>query len=444
MLRGGYGLFYSVSRRAVGGPDSFGWTGFALYTDWISSYQNDGATPWGRLSDPWPVVGPNIPPGNSQGLLTQVGADFRVPIKSITATPYEQTWSLGIQREVPGNIVIDANYVGKKGTKLYFASAGQINHLGPQIESFTPDQVSALNEMVPNPFYGSISTGALSGPEVPQLQLLLPFPQFTTTMDSDERPVADSIYNAFQLRVEKRFSRGLQFLATYTFSKSIDDASVHSGDTSWLGGAVSLQDPNKRYLERGLSQFDIPQVLQFSYVYELPIGRGKAVGANWSPWLNAILGGWQTNGIWRFTSGQPIGLGYDGTESQGLPTYGAQRPNLTGPLTRNTGSDFLNQYFANPEVAVVPGDYALGTAPRTLSSVRTPGLNNANLSFFKEIPLSRFREGMRLEYRAEFFNAFNHPRFCGPDTTIDSGSFGKVRSQCNDPREIQMALKFYW
>ena len=93
---------------------------------------------------------------------------------------------------------------------------------------------------------------------------------------------------------------------------------------------------------------------------------------------------------------------------------------------------------------MVPGDYALGTAPRTLSSVRTSGLNNANLSFFKEIPLNKFREGMRLEYRAEFFNAFNHPRFCGPDTTIDSGSFGKVRSQCNDPREIQMALKFYW
>jgi hypothetical protein len=80
-------------------------------------------------------VGPNIPPGNSQGLLTQVGADFRVPIKSITATPYEQTWSLGIQREVPGNIVIDANYVGKKGTKLYFASAGQINHLAPRLRA---------------------------------------------------------------------------------------------------------------------------------------------------------------------------------------------------------------------------------------------------------------------------------------------------------------------
>jgi hypothetical protein len=94
--------------------------------------------------------------------------------------------------------------------------------------------------MVPNPFYGIISTGALSGPEVPQLQLLLPFLN-SRPLDSDERPVADSIYNAFQFRAEKRFSRGLQFLATYTFSKSIDDASVHSGDTSWLGGAVSLK-----------------------------------------------------------------------------------------------------------------------------------------------------------------------------------------------------------
>jgi hypothetical protein len=444
VLRGGYGLFYSVSRRAVGGPDAFGWTGFAEYTDWLTSFQNDGATPWGRLSDPWPVVGPDIPPGKTQGLLTHVGKDFRVPLKSITSTPYEQTWSFGLQRELPGNIVVDGNYVGKKGTKLYFASTGQINHLGPEIEGFTPDQISALNEYVSNPFFGHIATGELSGPEVPQLQLLLPFPQFTTGMDSDERPVANSIYHAFQLRAEKRFSRGLQFLATYTFAKSIDDASVHSGDTSWLGGAVSLQDPNKRYLERSLSQFDIPHVLQFSYVYELPIGRGKAVGGNWNPWVDGILGGWKTNGIWRFTSGQPIALGYDGTESQGLPTYGSQRPNLTGPLTRNSGPDFLDNYFANPDVVAIPGDFVLGNAPRVVSSVRTPGLNNANLSFFKEIPLTRFREGMRLEYRAEFFNAFNHPRFCGPDTTIDGGSFGKIREQCNSPREIQMALKFYW
>jgi TonB dependent receptor len=442
VIRGGYGLFYSTSRRGAAGADAFGWTGFNAETDWFTSYQGDNATPWGRLSDPWPITGPNLPPGSSQGLLTHVGEGFRAPIRSITATPYEQTWTFGIQRELPGSIVIDANYVGKKGTKLYFASAGQINHLGPEIESFSPDQISALNEFVPNPFFGIITSGNLAGEEIPAYQLLLPFPQFTTGLDSDEQPVANSIYHAFQLRVEKRFSRGLQFLVTYTNSKSIDDASVTSGDVTWLGGQTSLQDPNRRYLERSLSQFDIPQVLQLSYVYELPIGRGKALGANWNPWLSGIIGGWKTNGIWRFSSGQPIALALSGGQS--LPTYGQQRPNVGGTLKRNHGSNFLDQYFANPDVAVVPEPFTVGNAPRTLPNLRTPGTNLASLSLFKEIPLNRFREGMRLEYRVEAFNALNHPHFCGPDAVVDGGSFGKITTMCSPPREVQMALKFYW
>jgi hypothetical protein len=135
--------------------------------------------------------------------------------------------------------------------------------------------------------------------------------------------------------------------------------------------------------------------------------------------------------------------------TQPFPTFNGdwQRPNLTGDLKRNEGPDFLTSYFANPEVAVIPDLYTIGNAARTLSSVRTPGLNNANLSIFKEIPLSRLREGMRLEFRAEFFNAFNHPRFCGPTGSrleVGRSNFGKVTAQCNDPREVQMAIKFYW
>ena len=93
---------------------------------------------------------------------------------------------------------------------------------------------------------------------------------------------------------------------------------------------------------------------------------------------------------------------------------------------------------------MAPADYAIGNAPRTTGSVRTPGANNANLSLLKEFSLGKFREGMRLEYRAEFFNAFNHPRFCGPDTTLNGGSFGAVSCTANSAREVQMALKFYW
>ena len=441
VLRGGYGLFYSTTRNGVAGTDTAGWTGFSQDTNWFTTYQNDGATPWGRLSDPWPITGPDLPPGSSLGLLTNLGSGFRVPIRSVLATPYEQTWSFGIQRELPGSIVIDANYVGKKGTKLYFGGAGNLNYLGPEIETYSPDQISALNEYVPNPFFGIVKTGSLSADSIPASTLRLPFPQFDSPT-ADEPPIANSIYHAFQLRVEKRFSRGLQFLATYTASKSIDDASITSGDLGWLGGETSLQDPNRRYLERSLSQFDIPQVLQFSYVYELPIGRGKTLGTHWNPWLSGVIGGWKTSGVWRFSKGQPIALGL--SSGQSLPTYGNQRPNITATLRRNDGANFLDQYFINPEVVVVPEPFTLGTAPRTLANLRAPGTNLFNLALFKEIPLNRFREGMRLEYRLEAFNAFNHPHFCGPNAVVDSGEFGKITSLCNSPRELQMALKFYW
>src|SRR5262249_23032687 len=150
-------------------------------------------------------------------------------------------------------------------------------------ESATPAQITGLNSFVPNPFYGIITDPAssLRNATVQQSQLLKPYPEFTGLSGNDP-PEADSTYHALQVRVEKRLSHGLQLLATYTFSKSIDDASVACGCTTWLGGATSLQDPNKRFLERAVSQFDIPQVFQFSYVYALPVGRGKKLGRDWS------------------------------------------------------------------------------------------------------------------------------------------------------------------
>jgi hypothetical protein len=241
--------------------------------------------------------------------------------------------------------------------------------------------------------------------------------------------------------VEKRFSKGLQLLGTYVFSKSIDNASVACGCTTWLGGATSLQDPNKRFLERSVSQYDIPHVLQFSYVYQLPVGRGKQFGGNWNGVVDAFLGGWQTNGIWRFDDGMPIALGL--STSRALPTYGGQRPNLIGPLTRNTGSDWLNQYFANPSNAVTPPPFTVGNAPREVGTARVPGTSTSALSFFKQFALP-VREGAKLEFRAEAFNALNHPQFAGPNVTVGSSAFGKVTSQANSPRQVQLGLKLYF
>jgi hypothetical protein len=108
-------------------------------------------------------------------------------------------------------------------------------------------------------------------------------------------PIASSIYHALQIRAEKAYKNGLQFLVTYTWSKSIDDSSSTDDSVTWLGGFSSLQDPNRRDLERSVSTFDVPHVLQFSYVYDLPVGRGRAIGGGMNSVANAVLGGWQLN-----------------------------------------------------------------------------------------------------------------------------------------------------
>jgi hypothetical protein len=446
VIRTGYGIYYSSVRSGAAGVGPPGYQGYDEYTPWITTYQNDGVTPFGLLSNPFPA-GIKLPPGSSLGLMNDIGFGAVGPIPSIdSAVPYEQSWSFGVQRELPSNILIDANYIGKKGTHLYFAGAGTLNYLGPQIENYSADQISALNTYVPNPFSGIITdpNSSLSSPTVQAWQLQLPHPQFTS-FNGDSPPWANSSYHALQLTVEKRFSHGLQALVTYTWSKSIDDASSTDGSVTWLGGISNgPQDPNKRYLERSLSTFDIPRVLQFSYTYELPIGRGKPIGGNMPAVLNAIIGGWQTNGIWRFADGRPLILGLSG--GQPLPSYPYQRPDLTGPLHCTGGSDsnFINNYFSNPDVAVAPAPFTIGNAPRSYGGCRTPGQNTATLSLFKEFSLAWMREGAKLQFRLEAFNALNHPWFAAPDTTVNGGNFGVITSTANSPREVQLALKMYW
>lgn len=441
VIRTGYGIFYEVIKGAASGTGGGGFVGFNYNTPLLTTYQNDGATPWGRLSNPFPQ-GIQLPPGRSRGLLTGIGLGISGPIKTWNNTPYMQTWNFGLQREFKGSVLVDVTYLGTKGTHLYFGGAGSLNYLGPWVETATSAQITQLNTKVANPFYGIITnpSSSLSNPTVSYNQLLKPYPQFTGFSGPDP-PVANSTYHSMQIRVEKHFSKGLEFLGTYVVSKSIDNSSVACGCTTWLGGSTSLQDPNRRYLERSVSQFDIPQVFQFSYVYGLPFGRGKRLGSNWNGFVDALLGGWQTNGLWRFDNGMPLALGL--STPQTLPTYGTQRPNLLGPLTRNDGANWLKQYFANPQNAVTPPPFTLGNAPREISTARAPGTATAALSLFKQFSLP-LREGSLLEFRAEAFNALNHPQFSAPNLTVGSLAFGKVTGQANSPRQLQLGLKLYF
>jgi hypothetical protein len=244
-----------------------------------------------------------------------------------------------------------------------------------------------------------------------------------------------------QLTAEKRYSNGLQFLASFVWSKSIDDASAPDDNTTWLGSFSSLVDPNKPWLERSLSTFDIPYVYQFSYTYDFPIGRGKAFFGQMPAVLNAIVGGWKTNGIWRISYGRPIPFStYDGTS---LPTYGTQRPNIVGIPKRTKGPDsvWINNYIANPQSLQLPPEYAFGNAPRVTGIIRTPTAFNTSMSVEKEFSLAKLHEGMNFELRLEAENALNHPVFGTPDTSVDDPNFGVINYTSNSPRQVQLGGK---
>src|SRR5262249_33834329 len=130
--------------------------------------------------------------------------------------------------------------------------------------------------------------------------------------------------------------------------------------------------------------------------------------------------------------------------SRALPTYGTQRANLVGRLTRNDGADWLNQHFASPQNAVTPAPFTVGNAPRMIGTALVPGASTSALSFFKQFQLPMLHENSKVEFRAEAFNALNHPQFAGPNTTVGASAFGKVTSQANSPRQVQLGLKVYF
>ncbi len=450
VVRGGYGIYYGQSRSGVTGVVPYGSQGFNQFTNVITTFQNDGATPYLHLDNPFPN-GLIQPTGNSLGLLNDVGFGANGPLRNFEAnrTPNEQSWSLGFERQLPSNILVSANYIGKKGTHLPFSGSTQRNILGPSVETLpitsadpnNPCQtltIACLNSKVNNPFAGIITdpNSSLSSPQISYSQLLLPYPQFTS-VSTEPLLIANSIYHSLQFTAEKQYSNGLQFLATFTWSKSIDDSSQADDNVTWLGSFSSLQDPNKPGLERSLSTFDIPYVIQFSYTYDLPLGHGRAFLSNMPRWADLIIGGWKTNGIWRISDGRPLTF----TVSDGLPipTYGGQRPNLVGTPKRNHGSDWVDNYFVDNSVFQRPDDFTLGNAPRALGGVRSPWSFTTDLSLGKQFLL---RESMNLEIRLEAKNAFNHPVFGTPNTSVDDPSFGQISYTSVGPRELQLGFKF--
>jgi hypothetical protein len=303
----------------------------------------------------------------------------------------------------------------------------------------------ALNAVVPNPFRGiAPATTPLGGATVTAGQLLRPYPHFqdiTHVWGSQ----GHSTYHGLQAKFRQRFAGGLQLLGGYTWSKTIDDFSS-------VAGFVGLQNPgytnnNRKDLDKSISALDIAHRLVTNFQYELPFGAGKRFlpGGGWS---NALIGGWRVNGVWTLQSGLPISV----SSAQNLTfSYGGDsRPDSTGLKSKTPGSakERYRQWL-NPAAFTDPARFTFGNVGRFLPDNRGPGLHSWDISVLKDIS---FNESRRLQFRGEFFNAFNQVNFSNPSATVfgltPAGAlarpdFGRITGT-RPARVIQLGLKFYY
>jgi len=294
--------------------------------------------------------------------------------------PYLQKWSLGVQRQLPAELLLDVSYVGSKGTHLL--------------------RTRDINQPV-------ASAAGASGQISPNA--IRPYPGLASITSYET--TANSVYHSLQVSGVRRFSAGFAVQGSYTFSKIIDNTST----------PVNSYASDRQ--ERGLSSFDRTHIFVGSYIWELPLGR-KARG-----WQRKALNGWQVSGITNFQSGNPLTPGISGDRAG--TGGGGQRPNVLGPITRVMT---LAQWF-NTDVFSVPALGAFGNAGRSL--VRGPGVNDWDVGFSKRTEL---KENVTLQFRGEFFNFFNHAQFSGVGGTVGSATFGQVVS-ARDPRITQLGMR---
>ncbi len=464
-LRGGVGMFFlPISLEAV----------TAVGVNFINSQaqspldtsQVSASTIF--LNDPFRIAGLQGAVGNTRGAFTRLGDTVAGAVEPNRPNPYNMMFNLVLQRELAKNLVVDVAYVGSRGRNLPSRDIN-LNQLSSEALAYAranfnqPNTCGAaacatvaafLAQPVANPFAGlnspttPIST-QITGATIPRAQLLRRFPQYTTVTSS--RPlIGRSDYNALQVNLQKRFSDGWSALVNYTFSKLLD--------TGGVGNGASFTDPTNADdafnfdEEYSYSTLDVPHRITVSSTYELPFGKGKMFGENWSGLTDAFLGGWQVSGTGVYQTGAPL------TITNATPFLGGgsvltavgnsqRRPNVVAgvvPRFDNIG-ERVRQGLSIFDVTAFspPSDplFEFGTAARTYNNIRRDNFKNVDLSIIKNVNFNEGRQKMQI--RGEFLNAFNQVVFGSPGSTqVGSNTFGIITVQGNRPRIIQLVGRF--
>jgi hypothetical protein len=436
VLRAGYGMFFGFLGQRRGDVNQ---AGFSRNTNLVVT--NNAVDPvTGRvifitdLSNPFPN-GIQEPLGASQGPLTFLDQNITF-FNPNPSTPYNQRWELGFQREMSGGWIVEAAYVGNRGTNIEITR--NINATPQKYLSTSPVRDKAtfdyLTGTVTNPFLGNLpGTPINNSATIARERLLRPFPQFgqviTTTNDGY------SWYHALQARIEKRLSRGFTFQGSYTFSKFMQASEVLNQDDLM---------PTEM-----ISDSDYPHRFSATAIYDLPFGKGQKFLNTSNGIASRIVGGWQVQGLYYFQSGAPIGFNTPPGNNPNARTSGyiyngdLREIRLPGDQ-QEAGNWFNTDGFVRDSASQL--DWNVRTFPYRFAWARFPRQNNFDLSLAKNTALT---EGIRLQFRAEFINAFNRVWLANPNGTNGlitdpvSTSFGQVTGsvQANYPRRMQLGLK---
>jgi len=371
---------------------------------------------------------------------------------------YTQQWNFNIQREFGRDFVLDIGYIGTKSTGLNANELKKMNQiptsalkLGDVLGTYVTSQAgipAAAQAM------GARYPYANEGVAVPVYQTLTPYPTviYWSDLYAWNAPLGFSNYQALQIQVNKRFSRGLQFLSNYTFSKNLGNISSGFGDTWGMNSGRPLDYYNLK-LEKSVLEFDQTHVVKVGASYELPFGRSRHFGSGMPRALDFVAGGWTVQYIGNYASGTPMSFGATGTPNSNFAT---NRPFLINPTGASlVNSDFNASNFDMTDIStaragkkyivtsaivdpVVFDRYARGNAPRLISQLRNFPTYTEDGSLQKNfIP----REGMRVQFRAEFLNLLNRHRFTGINTNPASPLFGQISGVSDSPRKIQFGIR---
>ena len=407
VIRSGFGLFYDTI--GVNRSPAIQ-TGFTATTPIIASYDN-GLHYVANFDNPFPS---GILPGASTapGMTTNLGQALSVYPTS-RVQPYAQRWTFDVQRELPGQLLLDVAYVGNKA--IHLTDTKNINALPNRYLSTTGSRdqatINYLTQSFPNPFYG---LSPVFSSTITRADLFRPYPEFGDINLTENNGY--SWYHALQVRAEKRMSHRFTVDVGYTWSKFMDATSyLNAGDT---------------LLYRSISQYDRPQRISISGIWDIPFGRGRTFGSNLPKAADWVIGGWQLNALIQKQSGPPLAF----NDSIFLGTNPNQ---INLPADQRSVNMWFNTslFNRNPSQQL---QYDLRGFPIYFAGVRAPNQTSWDFSLIKFFSIT---ERAKLQFRAECYDALNHPNFDAPSMTVTGSNFGVISAQGSPSRQFQGALK---